>query len=111
MPVAIMAGRGDKIVEIEPHPMRLHGLVRQSRLEVVDGTGHMVHHAFPDKVAAAVEALCADRGACSLRTRLAHNFTEDRRSLLQISVNRLASHSLVATVDCATRDASSMRIR
>ena len=61
MPVAIMAGRGDKIVEIEPHPMRLHGLVRQSRLEVVDGTGHMIHHAFPDKVAAAVEALCADR--------------------------------------------------
>jgi pimeloyl-ACP methyl ester carboxylesterase len=61
MPVAIMAGRGDKIVEIEPHPMRLHGLVRQSRLEVIDGTGHMIHHAFPDKVAAAVEALCADR--------------------------------------------------
>jgi pimeloyl-ACP methyl ester carboxylesterase len=60
MPVAIMAGRGDKIVEIEPHPMRLHGLVRQSRLEVVDGTGHMIHHAFPDKVAAAVEALCAE---------------------------------------------------
>ena len=61
MPVAIMAGRGDKIVEIEPHPMRLHGLVRQSTLEVIDGTGHMIHHAFPDKVAAAVEALCADR--------------------------------------------------
>jgi pimeloyl-ACP methyl ester carboxylesterase len=60
MPVAIMAGRGDKIVEIEPHPMRLHGLVRQSTLEVIDGTGHMIHHAFPDKVAAAVEALCAN---------------------------------------------------
>jgi pimeloyl-ACP methyl ester carboxylesterase len=60
MPISIMAGRGDKIVEIEPHPMRLHGLVRQSTLEVVDGTGHMIHHAFPDKVAAAVEALCAN---------------------------------------------------
>jgi pimeloyl-ACP methyl ester carboxylesterase len=60
MPVAIMAGRGDKIVEIEPHPMRLHGLVRQSTLEVIDGTGHMIHHASPDKVAAAVEALCAN---------------------------------------------------
>jgi pimeloyl-ACP methyl ester carboxylesterase len=60
MPVAIMAGRGDKIVAIEPHPMRLHGLVRQSRLEVVDGAGHMIHHAFPDQVAAAVEALCAE---------------------------------------------------
>jgi pimeloyl-ACP methyl ester carboxylesterase len=61
MPVAIMAGRGDKIVKIDPHPMRLHGLVRQSALEVIDGTGHMIHHAFPDKVAAAVEALCANR--------------------------------------------------
>jgi pimeloyl-ACP methyl ester carboxylesterase len=60
MPVAIMAGRGDKIVDIEPHPMRLHGVIRQSTIEVIDGTGHMLHHAFPEKVSAKVEALCAE---------------------------------------------------
>lgn len=59
MPLAIMAGRGDKIVNIEPQPMRLHGLVRHSTLEVIDGTGHMLHHTFPDKVSAAIESLCA----------------------------------------------------
>ena len=57
MPLAIMAGRGDKIVNIEPQPMRLHGLVRQSTLEVIDGTGHMLHHTFPEKVSAAIESL------------------------------------------------------
>ena len=60
MPVAIMAGRGDKIVDIEPQPMRLHELVRQSNLEIIDGTGHMLHYAYPEKVVAKIETLCAD---------------------------------------------------
>jgi pimeloyl-ACP methyl ester carboxylesterase len=60
MPVAIMAGRGDKIVHIEPHPMRLHGLVRQSTLDVIDRGGHMLHHAHPEKIVAKVESLWAE---------------------------------------------------
>ena len=55
--LATTAGKGDKIVKIEPQPMRLHGLVRQSTLEVIDGTGHMLHHTFPEKVSAAIEIL------------------------------------------------------
>jgi pimeloyl-ACP methyl ester carboxylesterase len=57
MPVAIMAGRGDTVVEIAPQPERLHGLVPQSTLQILDGTGHMLHYEFPETVATTIEAL------------------------------------------------------
>lgn len=60
MPVAIMAGSGDTVVDVAPQPERLHALVPHSTLEVIDGTGHMLHYAFPDRVAATVEALFAE---------------------------------------------------
>jgi pimeloyl-ACP methyl ester carboxylesterase len=63
MPVAIMAGRGDRIVDIGPQPERLNALVPQSALQIVDGTGHMLHHEFPDQVAATIEALCEETKA------------------------------------------------
>lgn len=59
MPVSIMAGRGDQIVDAKSQPMRLHKLIQQSSLEVIDGTGHMLHYAYPEKVAAKIEELCA----------------------------------------------------
>jgi pimeloyl-ACP methyl ester carboxylesterase len=59
MPVAIMAGRGDKIVDIGPQPQWLHALVPQSTLQVINGTGHMLHHEYPERVGETVEALCA----------------------------------------------------
>jgi pimeloyl-ACP methyl ester carboxylesterase len=59
MPVAIMAGRGDKIVDIGSQPQWLHALVPQSTLQIAEGTGHMLHHAFPEHVAETIEALCA----------------------------------------------------
>jgi pimeloyl-ACP methyl ester carboxylesterase len=60
MPVAIMAGRGDKIVSVEPQALRLHRLVRQSTLEVMEGTGHMIHYASPGKVASRIDELWAE---------------------------------------------------
>jgi pimeloyl-ACP methyl ester carboxylesterase len=57
MPVAIMAGRGDTVVEIVPQPERLHGMVPQSTLQILDGTGHMLHYEFPETVATTIEAL------------------------------------------------------
>ena len=59
MPVAIMAGRGDKIVDIGSQPQWLHALVPQSTLQIAEGTGHMLHHAFPEQVAETIDALCA----------------------------------------------------
>jgi pimeloyl-ACP methyl ester carboxylesterase len=65
IPVAIMAGWGDKLVHIQPHPMRLHGLLRQSTLDLVDRVGHMLHHVHPEKIAAKVESLWAETRSAS----------------------------------------------
>lgn len=59
VPITIMAGRGDRIVDVGRHPERLHAVLPHSTLELLEGTGHMLHHAFPERVAAAIEALSA----------------------------------------------------
>jgi pimeloyl-ACP methyl ester carboxylesterase len=55
MPVAILAGADDKVVDPSAHSERLHGELPGSTLAVVHGAGHMVHHAVPDEVVAAIE--------------------------------------------------------
>jgi pimeloyl-ACP methyl ester carboxylesterase len=59
LPVAIMAGDGDKIVS---HRLaeRLHATVPGSTLHIVEGAGHMVHHVATDR---AVEAILAVAGS------------------------------------------------
>ena len=54
MPVTILAGADDAIVNPEDHAMRLHAEVAGSRLVIVPGAGHMVHHDAPAEVVAAV---------------------------------------------------------
>lgn len=54
MPVTILAGRGDRIVDFERQAAWLHRRIPQSRLEAVEGAGHMLHHIEPRRVAAAV---------------------------------------------------------
>jgi pimeloyl-ACP methyl ester carboxylesterase len=55
MPVAILAGADDKVIDVEAHSARLHRELAGSTLAVVPGAGHMVHHAAPDEVVAAVD--------------------------------------------------------
>ena len=57
MPVAIVAGSGDKIVDVDDQAVRLHRELPSSSLHVVEGCGHMVHHTAPRDVMAAVEAV------------------------------------------------------
>jgi pimeloyl-ACP methyl ester carboxylesterase len=59
MPVAIVAGAEDKIVDVGRHSMRLHRDVPGSALHVMPGLGHMVHHGAPDLVADLVERIAA----------------------------------------------------
>ena len=40
IPVAIMAGRGDKIIAISPHPRRLHATISVSTLQLMDAGAH-----------------------------------------------------------------------
>ena len=54
MPVAIMAGAEDKIVDPDGHAVRLHGDVAGSSLQILPRTGHMVHHTHPDQVIEAI---------------------------------------------------------
>lgn len=57
MPVAIVAGSGDKIVDVDDQAVRLHRELPSSSLHVVEGCGHMVHHTAPHDVMAAVDAV------------------------------------------------------
>lgn len=63
LPVAIIAGAADKVVDVEAHSMRLHREVPQSKLVVVPGAGHMVHYVVPESVIAAVDTGGSDADA------------------------------------------------
>ena len=54
LPVTIVVGRGDEIVDMTGQSQRLHEALPQSRLVVVEGAGHMLHHSATDEVAAAI---------------------------------------------------------
>jgi pimeloyl-ACP methyl ester carboxylesterase len=62
MPVAILAGAEDRIVDVERHSARLHRAVPGSTLRVVAGLGHMVHHGAPEAVAEAVDSMTGRAG-------------------------------------------------
>jgi pimeloyl-ACP methyl ester carboxylesterase len=57
MPVAILAGAEDKVIDVEANAERLHREISGSTLAIVPGAGHMVHHAAPDEVVAAIDRL------------------------------------------------------
>ena len=54
VPVTIFAGEADKIVEPDTHARRLHAELSNSELHVFPGLGHMLHHAVPEQLVAAV---------------------------------------------------------
>jgi pimeloyl-ACP methyl ester carboxylesterase len=54
VPVAIVAGHDDRYVSAGWQSVRLHHQLPTSTLRIVPGAGHMVHHAAPEEIAAAV---------------------------------------------------------
>jgi pimeloyl-ACP methyl ester carboxylesterase len=62
IPITIMAGTEDGIVDHDGHARWFHEQLPGSVLRLVPGAGHMVHYAVPDEVAEAVEAV-AERKA------------------------------------------------
>jgi len=56
MPVVIMAGRKDRIVDHRKHTVRLHQEIAQSALRLAPGVGHMLHYAVPEQVVDAIDA-------------------------------------------------------
>ncbi|QCN94519.1 alpha/beta fold hydrolase [Azospirillum argentinense] len=54
-PMAVVAGREDRIVDPHAHAVPLHNAVAGSTLHLLAETGHMPQHARPDAVMAAIE--------------------------------------------------------
>lgn len=70
MPVVIMAGTHDRIVDFERQSQRLAKAVPNAFLISFEDVGHMLHHDIPDKVVEAVElALNRSTGAANGRLR------------------------------------------
>ena len=55
MPVVIVAGADDKIVDIGRQSRRLHDEIGQSEFVALPGLGHMIHHSAPDEVIRAID--------------------------------------------------------
>lgn len=59
LPVAILTGDADGLVDHRTHSMRLHGVLPDSTLTVLPGQGHMIHHTGRAKVESAIDGLMA----------------------------------------------------
>ena len=71
VPVRLIAGSDDRIVETAQHSARLHRELASSTLSVVPDCGHMVHHAAPEEVIEAIIAVDGARQAATRRSRKA----------------------------------------
>jgi pimeloyl-ACP methyl ester carboxylesterase len=58
-PTAVLAGDADEIVSYR-QAQRLHGEVAGSRLEILRGGSHMVHHIAPERIVQAIDAVAAE---------------------------------------------------
>lgn len=47
MPIEIICGAEDKIVDVERQSRRLSKEITHSRLTVIPNAGHMFHHTYP----------------------------------------------------------------
>lgn len=59
MPVIIMAGTDDIHVSTKLHSERLHDQIAHSKLILVPGVGHMIHHVAPEQVLDAIDTVAA----------------------------------------------------
>ncbi|WP_113888055.1 alpha/beta fold hydrolase [Roseiarcus fermentans] len=60
MPVAIVAGDEDRLVDVDAQSARLHGDIPQSTFHRVPGNGHMVHQTATDAVMSAIDEVARD---------------------------------------------------
>jgi pimeloyl-ACP methyl ester carboxylesterase len=74
MPVVIVAGQEDRLIDIDKQSARLHADVTHSTLHRVPGAGHMVHQTATDAVMAAVDEAAGarpEKSRISAKQRLA----------------------------------------
>jgi pimeloyl-ACP methyl ester carboxylesterase len=61
MPVSIIAGEEDRLINIDEQSHRLHGNIAQSKFHRVPGAGHMVHQTATSSVMSAINQVSSDR--------------------------------------------------
>jgi pimeloyl-ACP methyl ester carboxylesterase len=59
MPVVIMAGEQDRLIDIDTQSARLHSEIPQSRFRRVAGNGHMIQQTATDQVMSAIREVGA----------------------------------------------------
>lgn len=52
-----MTGDADRIVHVGRQAQRLHGTIPGSRLDVLNGAGHMIHHLDPARMVRAIDPI------------------------------------------------------
>lgn len=62
MPVAILAGKADLLVDPEHNSVRLHQMLDQSELTLVPDAGHMLQHLAQDQIVEAVANVAGQAG-------------------------------------------------
>lgn len=63
MPIVIIAGDKDRIVDIDAHSARLQRAIPQSKFIRLAGLGHMIHQNDPEAVLAAINQVAEDPSA------------------------------------------------
>ena len=71
MPVVIIAGEEDRLIDIDKQSARLHRDTAQSALHRVPGAGHMVHQTATDAVMLAIDEAAGARLEHRAKQRLA----------------------------------------
>ena len=91
VPVRLIAGSDDLIVDSDEHSARLHQELGTSTFHRVPGCGHMVHHAAPEKVLAAIAAVGRARGRKAAARLAAAGTKSPPRNWLHIGENLVAA--------------------
>jgi pimeloyl-ACP methyl ester carboxylesterase len=92
VPVHLIAGSDDQIVDTEEHSARLHRELGSSDFRRIPGCGHMVHHAAADEVLAAIAELGRTRAVKRLaRQATASTASSPRRNWLYIGESLTAA--------------------
>jgi pimeloyl-ACP methyl ester carboxylesterase len=69
MPIVIVAGDKDRLVDIDAQSSRLHSDVPHSKFHRIPGTGHMVHQTATGVVLCAINEVAEDSSTYLLRRR------------------------------------------
>ena len=62
MPVSIIAGEDDRLIDIDRQSARLHGDIVQSTFRRIPGNGHMIHQTATRAVMAAIDKIASEIG-------------------------------------------------